>query len=155
MGRPLSIDKRIDRFFAHRPRSVVEAERFFLYRLKLSTQEIKQQMDKLSRSGLLNDEAFVAWWINERTNKRPRSMLLINQELLQKGVNKELIERFQQNTQTDDTTTIKELIKQKSKSIERKYSNEIRKRKFIEYLMRRGYSYSLSASSLEDYYKKM
>lgn len=155
MGRPLSIDKRIDRFFSYRPRSIHETRNYLKNKLKLDELALEKYLDKLNGSGLLNDEAFVVWWIGQRTEKRQRASIAIRGEIMGKGVSAEQVDRVIKNIGVDDDKTISMLIQKKAPSFERKYDTSILKQKFTEYLMRRGYRYDLCKRSLEDYYKKM
>ncbi len=79
------------RFLSYRPRSEKEV------REKLKTKKVEpliidKIIAKLIDKKFINDEEFAKWWIGSRLANRPRSINLIKRELLQKGIDRELID---------------------------------------------------------------
>ncbi len=72
-------------FLSYRPRSTDEVRRRLEER-KFNQQAIEQVLERLQRAGLLDDEAFARYWIENREQFGPRSVRALRQELRQKGV---------------------------------------------------------------------
>src|SRR3989344_6604171 len=79
------------KFLSYRPRSEKEI-RDKLKKKKASEETINKIILRLKENNFINDEEFVRWWIEQRTNFKPRSLRLIKMELKQKGVSNDLIE---------------------------------------------------------------
>ncbi|HKZ35327.1 MAG TPA: RecX family transcriptional regulator [Patescibacteria group bacterium] len=73
-----------------RPRSVSEMK-FRLKRLGGETGLIDRLIEILAADGLLNDEEFARWWVDQRIRFRPKGNIALKSELMQKGVDKEII----------------------------------------------------------------
>jgi regulatory protein len=72
-------------FLSYRPRSIDEVRRRLEER-KFSQQAIEKVSERLQKAGLLDDEAFARYWIENREQFGPRSARALRQELRQKGV---------------------------------------------------------------------
>lgn len=153
MGRPLSTEKRIDKFFSYRPRSIHETEVYLEHKIKLSKEAVANYIAKLKRGGLLDDEVFAMWWVEQRTRARHRSLYLIARELASKGVDKELVANVIAKSPVNDMETVRVLLAKKMSIFERKYNAKNLVPKIISYLQRRGYSYTISKNAIEDYRK--
>jgi len=89
------------RFLSFRPRSEKEVRNYLIQKLKFSDQgeeekqnfekSISRVIEKLKHLGQVNDEEFAKWWVEQRNRFRPKGSRIIKLELLQKGVDKELI----------------------------------------------------------------
>jgi regulatory protein len=77
-------------FLSYRPRSTDEVRRRLVER-KYSQQAIEKVLERLQGAGLLDDEAFARYWIENREQFGPRSARALRQELRQKGVPDPLI----------------------------------------------------------------
>lgn len=73
-----------------RPRSVQEIRRYLEGKGYLP-ETIEAALASLSEAGLLDDQAFARFWLENRTEFRPRSVRALRQELRQKGVSAEVI----------------------------------------------------------------
>jgi regulatory protein len=76
-------------FLSYRPRSEREV-RDRLARKQLSADAIGHAIARLRQLGLLDDRAFAQYWVEQRQTHRPRGQRLLRQELLQKGIDREL-----------------------------------------------------------------
>jgi regulatory protein len=79
-------------FLARRARSLFETRRH-LQRRGHSPEAAAEALERLARSGTLNDEEYAASWIRGRLRLNPRSGRALRRELLQKGVSRETIAR--------------------------------------------------------------
>ncbi len=95
----------------------------------------------LESKKLLNDSEFAQSWIEDRIAHRPRGPVVLRQELLRKGIDRELITELLKSLQSTDDQMIlaeKALLKKKMYSKER--DPRVRKRKIYQYLAQKGFS---------------
>jgi len=81
------------RFLATRPRSRWEVERR-LRRAGTDEAEIVVTMARLAELGLVDDAAFARWWGEQRDRHSPRGRRMIEAELRQRGVPRDVIEAY-------------------------------------------------------------
>lgn len=148
------------RFLSYRPRSVDEVRKKLLElrgRFKSAkrntTPEIAEKIiEKLKDYKFLDDAAFVRWWIEQRTNHKPRSLRLIKMELRQKGIDTELIESVIQSSEfkiQSDLESAKKLIEKKIK----RYKGLDRQEKFAKvsrFLASKGFNYDIIKEIFKD-----
>ena len=79
------------RLIAMRPRSITEVRRRLIQR-KHEDEVIEQTLTYLQEKGYLDDLAFAKYWLDQRETFKPRGARAIQQELGQKGVNREIIQ---------------------------------------------------------------
>lgn len=72
-------------FLSYRPRSTDEVRRRLEER-KYSLPAVEKVLERLQQAGLLDDEAFARYWVENREQFGPRSARALRQELRQKGV---------------------------------------------------------------------
>jgi len=73
------------RFLAPRPRGRAEVTRY-LTRHAVAEATIARVEARLAELGLIDDDAFARWWVENRTAFRPRSARALRHELTAKGV---------------------------------------------------------------------
>ena len=78
------------RFLGTRPRTQWEIERR-LSRAGASAEVMGVTLKRLAAMGYLDDAAFVRWWVEQRDRHAPRGRRLIEAELRQHGVPREVI----------------------------------------------------------------
>ena len=83
------------RFLATRPRTRWEVERR-LRRAGFMDAEIGAALDRLAELGYLDDAAFARWWAEQRDRHSPRGRRMIEAELRQRGVPRDVIEVFRE-----------------------------------------------------------
>jgi regulatory protein len=81
------------RFLGTRPRTRWEVERR-LKRAGTDDATVTATLDRLTELGYLDDAAFARWWGEQRDRHRPRGHRLIEAELRQRGVPRDVIEGF-------------------------------------------------------------
>jgi regulatory protein len=80
------------RFLAFRPRSEKEV-RDNLKKKNVPQEVVEQIITRLKDNKFLNDEEFARWWIDQSLRIRHRSKRVIEIELKQKGVERDIIEQ--------------------------------------------------------------
>jgi regulatory protein len=81
------------RYLATRPRTRWEVERR-LRRAGVGEREVAAALDRLAELGYLDDAAFARWWAEQRDRHSPRGRRMIEAELRQRGVPRDVIEAF-------------------------------------------------------------
>lgn len=125
----------------HRMRSAAEIQKN-LRSHQLPEETIKNVVDRLQRSGLVDDRRFAELWIENRNEFRPRSRRALYVELRQRGVPAEIIEVVLENL--DEGELAYQAAAKQFRKVERKDKLEFR-RKLNEFLARRGFSYDVIA----------
>lgn len=78
------------RLLSYRPRSLAEIK-LRLSKTNTDSKTINSVIDQLQDQGLLDDQDFAAWWVDQRTSFRPRGNFALKQELKQKGISDSII----------------------------------------------------------------
>lgn len=125
-----------------RPRSEWEL-RDYLKRKKQSPAIIDKILNKLSKSGYVDDKKFAERWVESRRLSKPTSRRRLIQELRQKRINDSVIEEVLSADETDERKVLEELV-------ERKRARYPDKLKFMQYLARQGYNYDDIKNVLND-----
>ncbi|MBI3289775.1 regulatory protein RecX, partial [Candidatus Microgenomates bacterium] len=129
------------RFATIRPRTEFEIKRWFA-RKKVSEKDSKIALDELKKAGLIDDEAFAKWWVDQRVTFRPKSQRMLVMELIKHGVDKELAQEVVAGSEISDEVLAKELVRKKKRSWER-LAPEERKKKTITFLQMRGFRWGV------------
>ena len=132
---------------SYRPRSEKEISDF-LAKKKFDSSIISKAIEKLKEQNLINDEEFVKWWIEQRQTHKPKSTFVLKQELIAKGVAKELIEELLTTSQNDEESA--RLVFEKSKIKFKNYKGEEFLKKTIAFLQRRGFSWEIIKKIIDD-----
>jgi regulatory protein len=129
------------RFLAIRPRSRQEIG-FWLKKRELGEETKKQILAKLEERGLISDEEFARWWIEQRTTFNLKGKRAIEIELRQKGIARSIIDELMGS----HSSTVSELelaqraAEKKLKSFKNLSPLEFRQ-KLTNFLLRRGFSW--------------
>jgi regulatory protein len=86
------------RYLVTRPRTRWELERR-LRRAGASEADIAATLERLAALGQVDDLAFARWWIGERDRHAPRGRRMVETELRQHGVPREVIEQVRDEPQ--------------------------------------------------------
>lgn len=137
-----SVQRAYDRtlnYLAYRPRSGAELRRYLLKR-QVSPQVCERVLARLSVAGLLDDEAFARYWVENREAFRPRGRRALRQELRQKGIDDELIAEIL-NELNEEESAGRAAMKQAPR-----YDNlddDMFRKKMYSFLRRRGFDYEV------------
>ncbi len=127
-------------YLAYRPRSVAEVRRH-LARKGYEEQTIAAVVERLAAAGLLDDQAFARYWVEQRDNFKPRSSRALQQELRQKGVTRSVIDAVL--AQHDDERAAQAAAEKQGRRWQDLPFDSFRL-KMGQYLQRRGFNYSVS-----------
>lgn len=146
------------RFLSFRPRSEKEIRDKLkeIRNKKTATTEnteqiIEQVIIKLKEHKFVNDEEFTKWWIESRLNYKPRSVNLIKRELLQKGINKELIDAQISNFHfpiSNELDLAKRLVEKKIKRYKNLPRQEVYQ-KLGRFLAQKGFGWDVIKKSID------
>lgn len=131
--------ERVVRLLARRPYSSAEITRY-LRRQKIDDAIIQNVIDDLTEAKLIDDDAFAAYWVEQRETFRPRSRLALRQELSQKGVGREIVGEALESIDEADA----------ARRVARKQAGRWRglpeaewRAKLTRYLVRQGFPYDV------------
>ncbi len=142
-----------------RPRSIKEISdklKRYSSKKKISEETIDQVINYLKDQNFLNDEEFVQWWFTQRKSFRPKGFQLIKLELLRKGIDKELIERFfadSKNKGEDEFFSAMRVIEKKINLL-KNLQKEEKKAKIIRLLATRGFSWEVIYHVIDEVLEK-
>ena len=130
------------RFLAKRPRS----EKEIIDNLKkknASDKQITLIITELREYKFLNDEDFAKWWIEQRKILKPMGWRVLELELKQKGIAKEIIEelrfKMQDSRKETELETAMKLAEKRFKRLQGASKDEVY-RKIGGFLARRGFA---------------
>lgn len=133
-------------FLSYRPRSEHEVRRA-LHKYHTPEPIVDEVIERLKRAGLVDDTAFVQYWIENRAQFRPRGLRALRQELRAKGVPEAEIAEGLAGVNEEG------LARKATETALRRFAHlplpEFR-RKLEEYLVRRGFSFSVVEALVDE-----
>lgn len=99
--------------------------------------------DRLVEKGYIDDEKFTRYWVENRQQTKGISRRKLEMELRSKGVSSECIARAFEETERSDEAELQKIIAKKI----RRYPD---RQKFMQYLMRQGFSYDAVRQALNE-----
>lgn len=97
--------------------------------------------DRLLEKNYIDDTKFARWWVENRNLTKGASLRKITAELRAKGVESSVIDEALANTERNDDEELAKIIAKK----QARYPDP---QKFMQYLMRQGFSYDAVKSTL-------
>ena len=136
------------RLLKSRLRSAWEIDQALLRR-GVESDERETLIRELTEVDLINDERYALAWIHTRDRLNPRGDWLLIQELRKKGIDQATIQSAlrQRSQETDELTTRDERLQDLVEKLQRKYQGlapEVRRRRVLAYLARRGFALDLA-----------
>ena len=107
-------------------------------------------IEELKKYGYVDDYDYALSYINDRVRLNPRSAYAIRMELRQKGVKDSVITEALEEADIDETGGIKRLIEKKTGGD--LDLDEKEKKRLIDFLLRRGYSYGKIKEAINHFY---
>ncbi|KAA3660212.1 MAG: hypothetical protein DWQ04_20055 [Chloroflexi bacterium] len=127
------------RYISYRPRSIAEVERN-LRGKSYDELVITQVVTRLQELQLLDDLSFTQFWVEQRETFKPRSALALRQELMQKGVARDIIDEALADV--DETAVAHKAAAMRVNRWQHLPEDQFRK-KMGGYLQRRGFNYAV------------
>lgn len=144
------------RFVSFRPRSEKEIRDFLSRKLAKSHTTaplvITHVLKRLTDLGYINDYEFSAWWVGQRTGRKPKGERVIRMELMRKGISPVVIDEVVGSImkgERSEPSLAKAAIEKKREGWKNLPLLE-QKRKLADYLMRRGFSSDVVWSVIDD-----
>ena len=140
-------------FLSYRPRSIAEAQRR-LTEKGFDAQVIEVIIARLCRGGLLDDESFVRYWVENRDTHRPRGCRALRYELRQKGVANTVIDAELADYDESDAAyraayaRVQKLVRQSDEI------NTVRE-KLLAFLNRRGFSFGIAREAMDKAFSEL
>jgi regulatory protein len=144
------IDK-VYRFVSLRPRSEKEI-RDYLHGKHATDLDSEKIIQLLVKQKLLDDSAFVQWWLEQRATFRPKGKRVLRAELKQKGISEELIEEAL-NDGVDELILAKAAAAKKVKIYRSLPPREFRQ-KLSNFLGRKGFPWGIIKRVLDEEVEK-
>ena len=138
------------RYLSYRDRSKLEVTQY-LEKKEHSHSVIQQALDALIKLGYVNDQRFALEWGRYKINKQKLGKSRLYVELLNKGIDKEILENtmavlYEDNPEAELAI---ECTRKKLKSL-KGVEEEKKKQRLIQYLKRRGFSADIIYQSLKN-----
>ena len=127
------------RFIEYRPRSSTETRQHLLKK-DYPEDVVDRVIERLTAVELLNDAAFARYWVEQRQTFKPRSQLAIQQELRQKGLDRQTIDAALETV--DEQAAAAKAAEAKARRWQDLPQEEFFK-KVGGFLQRRGFSYEI------------
>jgi regulatory protein len=127
-------------YLSYRPRSRAEMV-VYLEKRGQPEDQIEAIILRLERAGLLNDEEFARYWVENRERFRPRGTHALRYELRSKGLDDETIEGALESI--DLSASAYRAARRKARQLGHLERQEF-DRKLVEYLGRRGFNYEIA-----------
>jgi len=138
-------------YLSYRPRSRREID-LYLQKRDVPEGQIEAILDRLERAGLLDDEAFAHFWVENRERFRPRGLRALRYELWNKGVSDEIIDLALESVDAQESAyrSAAKKARQLGDEDERTFY-----RKMIAYLSRRGFAYEVAREVTNRYWNEL
>lgn len=126
-------------YIQYRPRSTKEVRKNLRDKGYDET-VIDHVIDRFLDVNLLDDLAFAKYWVEQRETFKPRSQMALRQELVQKGIDRTIIDEA---VATVDEMAAAQRLAQKQASRYVNLDEPNFKKKMMGYLQRRGFNYGI------------
>lgn len=136
------------KLLSFRPRSVQELKgklSQFSIKRGISSKILDKVLTDLTSQNFINDAEFIKWWVEQRRSFRPKGQRAIRLELLQKGIDKETIEKVLSEDTEEKTSEYDLAMKVVNKKIQyfKNLPKEKIKIKTRDLLLRRGFDWEV------------
>jgi regulatory protein len=132
--------ERVLNYLTFRPRSEAEIRRYLVDK-EVDQQVSEEVVARLLRAGLLDDQAFASYWVENREAFSPRGKWALRAELRRAGIATEEIDSA--ISAVDDEAGAFRAAQRKAFQMRFSDDQEFRRR-LLSFLQRRGYSYDVA-----------
>jgi regulatory protein len=123
---------------------------------EISEVVIENVIQRLKVKNLINDEQFAKAWMEARQKSKLKGKRAIAAELYQKGIDREIVNELLSNESTEQNSEenlAEQALEKKMRSLKNLPEMEL-KRKALEFLMRKGFDYSVAKETVEKVLRK-
>lgn len=120
---------------------------------EISEMTIESLIDRLKTKGLINDLEFAKAWVEGRRRSKHKGTIALKNELMQKGIDRSIIDQVFEEEVVDEDSLAVLAIEKKLASFQKLPYLEFKK-KFFDFLLRRGFGYSVVKRVFEKFDKK-
>lgn len=128
--------------------------RDYLIRKKAQADLIEKIIKKLKESKFIDDKEFIKWWVDQRSSFKPKGSFVLKQELLRKGIEKDLIDNYFNSAEDDNEEGLAVKALEKKKASLGRFKGKVRYQKAVNFLLRRGFSFDVAKKAFEILWKK-
>ena len=132
-------------FLGYRPRSQAEIEAH-LQRAGYGAHTNAGVIERLQQQGYVDDKAFAAWWVDNRSQFNPRGEQALRHELRQKGIAPGIIDQVLGSL--DETAQARAAAESRAERW-RHLPHEDFYRRLMGYLQRRGFGYGVARQTTD------
>ncbi|MBU0668229.1 recombination regulator RecX [Patescibacteria group bacterium] len=111
-------------------------------------EEVEAVLQNLKKKNFINDDRYVEKFIEEQFNRRPQSIRLVKQKLVQKGIRGETVDEELKKHAAGELTRAQTAARKKAGSLQN-LSPLRRKEKLFRFLCARGFSQSTIMEALK------
>lgn len=137
-----------ERFLLNRPHTKSELRQHFTKKVA-RPETLDALLTRLGELGFVDDWRFIAWWVGQRNDFKPKGQYALTAELLQKGVEKELVDRYFQENPLQGVELARDALQTRVRRLQQEPADK-RFQRAIAFLQRRGFSYDVSKTAFED-----
>jgi len=127
-------------YLSYRPRSQAEIVTY-LQRHDVPDVQAEEVVERLKAAGLVDDEAFAQFWVENREQFRPRGPRALRYELQRKGIGQEAIDQALEGV--DPFAGAYQAAAKKARQLSHLDQPEFF-RKLVDYLARRGFGFDVA-----------
>jgi len=138
-------------YLSYRPRSQAEIASY-LQRHDIPDTQAEVVVERLKAAGLLDDEAFAQYWVENRERFRPRGSRALRYELRRKGIGQEAIDQALEGV--DPSAGAYQAAARKAQQLKHLDRPEFY-RKLVDYLARRGFDYDVAKEVASRYWSEL
>ena len=155
MSKNLDFSKLLERvlkFISIRPRSQKEIIDYLQKKVPQKKDLQEKILKEIENLGLVDDQAFACWWVEQRNTFRPKGKKALFYELRQKGVDNLIIEEILAKG-LDELSLAYQLSQKRWPSFQ-KLPPQIAREKLAGFLLRRGFNWEIISKTLDKITKK-
>jgi regulatory protein len=135
-------------FLSYRPRSIAEVQRR-LTKKQFGAPAIEEVLARLTRAGLLDDQAFARYWLENRDAFKPRGNRALRYELRQKGVADSVIGTLLVDHNESNAAYRAALSQAQKLARKHNHDTDTLRSKLLAFLSRRGFSFGIARDTAD------
>lgn len=138
-------------YLKFRPRTEKEVRNYLYKKIKTkhwSFNDVDNVIKKLKEEDLINDKKFIDLFVRDRLTLKPKGKRILIQELRQKGVNDELIEKYFSKNPINEEELALQILKKRWLRF-KNLDSQKRFEKSARFLMSRGFDFNLIKKTIE------